>query len=203
MPAPENENGNRIDPCPEEKRENFHLALDRALTSAERVHEQVQVMRTRLDIWLMLDLLAVAFALIWIISFIIFLQTAEPKSPAEPSSPTLLVLLRLLVAQLPPVIVVVFALRYRGRLKAAYARDSAYVEKVAEVLREAVKPDIFPTRLEWHLFQMRLSRFDIGSGNKKGSTSIVPELDNRSIEAIRYIQGRSGAPASEEATTRP
>jgi hypothetical protein len=47
------------------------------------------------------------------------------------------------------------------KLRASHDRDSRYVGKVVGMLREAVKTDDFPTRLEWHLFQMRLARFDI------------------------------------------
>jgi hypothetical protein len=47
-------------------------------------------------------------------------------------------------------------------LQSSYDRDFFYVTHTADYLREAITSDTFETPLAWHLFQMRVSRFDIG-----------------------------------------
>jgi hypothetical protein len=198
MPTPENEHLNAPSPSRDEKWERFPNALDRVLTSAERAQEQAQLMR---NLRLMIDSLLGVGWFACALGFFSFLQTYEAKPPTESPAVTLY-LLCLLTATTAGVIITVFALRHRRNLKAEYMLDIAYATKVADLLREAVKPDDFPTTLEWHLFQMRLSRFDIGA---------VPESSRvkRSMEDLNgnvlgrgpgtyEMPGSGGAKASAE-----
>jgi hypothetical protein len=201
MPAPEHEEPNQLASCRAGKQEHFHAALDRALTAAERAQEQVQAMRTRLDIYLLLLLLAVAVAFSAALGIYSYWQASEPWPSSEPSAGTIFMLLRLLALLAPGVIIGMLIFLGVERLKSASARDSTYVKKVADVLREAVKPDDFPTRLEWHLFQMRLSRFDIGA---EGRSDKAGQISTE--ELMRMFDSRPAgleAPASGQAKARP
>jgi hypothetical protein len=200
MPTSENEDLKQPVARPEGKCEDLSAALDRALISAERTQGQVQAMRTRLDICLLLELLSLAFTYSAAVGIYSFLQTYEPKVPPEPFPGVVLLLLRLVAMLAPGVIIVVFFFRYVARLKAAYVRDAAYVKKVADVLREAVKPDMFPTRLEWHLFQMRLSRFEIGAEGQtpKGRS----DTDASRVRTLGHWSAAWEIPASGDAKGR-
>lgn len=56
--------------------------------------------------------------------------------------------------------ILVMVQQLHGWLK-TFQRERRYISRVVRFLQEAVRPDDFPTQLEWFHFKMRLERYDI------------------------------------------
>ena len=140
--------------------EALSVVLDRALTVAEYTLERMERTRRLMDLFRCIGWIVVIFVATLILLVILHGKTRSTITELVPETSTDLFVH--LMYGLFGAIVTLFAKREWGRLTSTYDRDKRYVGKLTDFLRGAVKRDDFPTRLEWYLFEFRISRFDIG-----------------------------------------
>lgn len=179
MPTADNEPTNGLITHLQANGEAFHTNLDRVLSSVEKVQEKVDAQEAWIEFLRQLgwgSYLVVGMCmmvLLFAMLDLMFDKSGYKEDWKGWRDRVQDVNLNLLV----PIAVLVAILgwnRYFRKIQTAHARDRAYASRVADLLRENLTPSFFPSKLEFHLFRMRLSRFDISAEGRSPRTQPSP-----------------------------